>query len=43
MIERVILAFGGVTLAAYGVIELSLAFVCAWLTIRKSGPIERGS
>ena len=26
-----------------GVIELSLALVCAWLTIRRSEPIERGS
>ena len=25
-----------------GVVELSLAFVCAWLTIRRRGSIERG-
>jgi hypothetical protein len=43
MIERVILGFGGITLAVYGLIERTMAMVCARLTLHRGEPSERGA
>ncbi len=43
MIERVILGLGGITLAVCSPIELTVAMVCARLTLHRGEPSERGA